>query len=79
MNASTELNTCDNRFYIYDCNGGIVGNPKGYPTIKGAIRQQNMPGSKAYNAIWKSYYNRKNPKDTFVSKVTQGSFFRAVY
>ena len=79
MNASIEMNNNDDRFYIYDCNGEIVGNPKGYPTIKGAIRQQNMPGSKAYNALWKAYYNRKNLKDTFVSKVTQAAFFRAVY
>ena len=28
-------------FFIYDCNGAIVGNPKGYPTLRGASRQAN--------------------------------------
>ena len=43
-------------YYIYDCLGNIVGNPKGYRTIKGAIIQQNKAGSKAYNAIWLTFY-----------------------
>jgi hypothetical protein len=78
MNASIELNYSDDRFYIYDCNGSIVGNPKGYPTIKGAVRQQNMTGSKAYRALWKAYTERKNREDNFVCKITQGPFFRSV-
>jgi len=46
-------------FFIFDCNDNIVGNPKGYPTIKGAIIQENKSGSKAYNAIAKAYSERK--------------------
>lgn len=45
------------KFFIRDCNGNIVGNPKGYRTIKGAIQQQNQKGSPAYNAIWKAYWD----------------------
>ena len=28
-------------YFIYDCNGDIVGNPKGYRTFKGANKQAN--------------------------------------
>lgn len=45
-------------FFIFDCNDNIVGNPKGYATIKGAIIQQNKAGSAAYNAIWNAYDKR---------------------
>jgi len=39
-------------YYIFDCQGNIVGNPKGYRTIKGAIIQQNRHWSPANRAIW---------------------------
>ena len=29
-------------FFIFDCNGDIVGNPKGYKTHKGAATQCNI-------------------------------------
>ena len=56
-------NQQNERFFIYDCNGTIVGNPKGYATIKGAIHQQNLIGSKAYIAIWRAVklYKQENP------------------
>lgn len=28
-------------FFIYDCKDNLVGNPKGYPTLRGASRQAN--------------------------------------
>ena len=59
------------RFFIFDCNDRIVGNPKGYRTIRGAVRQQNLAGSPAYRAIWAAYDERKkqNPMHSFVSAV----------
>ena len=33
-------------FFIFDCNGDIVGNSKGYKTHKGAQRQCNLDKSK---------------------------------
>lgn len=45
-------------FFIRDCNENIVGNPKGYATMRGAIAQQNRPGSPAYRAIWAAYDER---------------------
>ena len=45
-------------FFIRDCNETIVGNPKGYRTMRGALIQQNKPGSPAYKAIWAAYEER---------------------
>lgn len=47
------------RFFILDCNHVVVGNPNGYQTCAAAVRQQDMKGSKAYNAIWLAYEARK--------------------
>lgn len=50
-------------YFIYDCNGKVVGNPKGYRTFVGAERQQNYAYSPARSAIWKAYdekYGRDN-------------------
>lgn len=61
-------------FYIFDCNGRIVGNPKGYRDIKQAIKQKNLKGSKAYNAIWEAYDARvkQDPNWTMISSVNEG-------
>jgi len=48
------------RFFIFDCNDEIVGNPRGYRTIRGAIQQQNKKGSPAYQAIWQAFYAKKH-------------------
>lgn len=42
-------------FFVRDCNGKIVGNPKGYKSIESATKQKNTKGSKLYNAIWSSF------------------------
>ncbi len=36
----------EGNFFIFDCNGEIVGNIKGYKTHKGAQRQCNLDSSK---------------------------------
>lgn len=43
-------------FYIFDANGHIVGNPKGYATHKGASRQANSTKTKAGRALWAAYH-----------------------
>lgn len=53
------------RFFIRDCNGTIVGNTKGYRTIKGAVREQNRPGSKAFKSIWEAYDARPRGSKSF--------------
>ena len=66
------------RYFIYDCNEKIVGNPKGYRTFRGAEREYNRRGSPAYRAIWASYYAKQAeyfasgvaiPKDRFISAI----------
>lgn len=43
-------------FFIRDCNGKVVGNPRGYRTFRGATQQQDMRGSPAHRAIWDAFY-----------------------
>jgi hypothetical protein len=39
-------------FYIFDCNAQIVGNPKGYRTMRGAMQQASSPKSPVCRALW---------------------------
>jgi len=41
------------RFYIFDCLGIVVGNQKGYSTIKGA----NIGLSKIKRQLWRRFYD----------------------
>lgn len=58
-------------YFILDCFGNIVGNPKGYRTIKGANREQNRRGSKAFNAIWPAFYEARkaNPEHKLIARI----------
>ena len=44
-------------FFIRDCNENIIGNPKGYATMRGAEAQTN-PRKPAGRAIWAAYETR---------------------
>jgi hypothetical protein len=53
-----ELQTQKQKYFIFDCLGGVVGNKKGYRTIRGA---QHMLNSKAIqDTIWSTYYSNKD-------------------
>ncbi len=43
-------------FFIRDCNDQIVGNPKGYRTMRGAESQRDMHGTVANRAIWAAFW-----------------------
>jgi hypothetical protein len=60
-------------FFIFDCNGKIVGNPKGYRTMRGALREENRRGSPAWRAIWAAYDERKktDPENREVCRIGQ--------
>lgn len=60
-------------FFIFDCEGNIVGNPKGYRTMKGAQRQQNSHNSKVYRQLWGAYENRTGAalESNLVSKIAK--------
>lgn len=55
-------------FFIRDCNGRIVGNPKGYATIRGAEAQRDMHGTPANLAIWEAFWakNEKLPNGSIL-------------
>ena len=55
------------KFFIYDCNGDRVGNPKGYRTMRGAKRQEKM----LYPTLWdKLDAARKiRPNETLVCEI----------
>ena len=57
-------------FFIRDCNENIVGNPKGYATMRGA-EAQTSPRKPTARAIWTaydarelSYDNNRTPLET---------------
>ena len=48
-------------YFIYDCNGQIVGNPKGYKTHTGAQRQCNLDAvkpTKTMAVLWKRFHDK---------------------
>jgi hypothetical protein len=48
----------EQKYFIFDCLGGVVGNQKGYRTFKGA---QRMRYSKAIqDIIWSTYYSNRD-------------------
>lgn len=58
-------------FYIRDCNDIIMGNPKGYRTMRGAMHQAESKKSKIHRELWARFYAKKkeNPESTFVYSV----------
>ena len=56
-------------FFIRDCNGRIVGNSKGYATMRGAEAQRDIYGTPAYRAIWAAFWdkNEKLPNGSILS------------
>jgi hypothetical protein len=50
-------------FFIRDCNDAIVGNPKGYKTMRGAEAQYANKRSAVYRAIWAAVDARKAAED----------------
>ena len=55
------------RFFIFDCHGQIVGNPKGYRTHKGASRQAHTRSLQ--DLIWQRFYNRTDKSTTRVWEI----------
>lgn len=57
-------------YFVFNCYGDIVGNPKGYKTFRGAARvEKNHKG-----ALWRTFYNYKDNGGTSntVSMIKQG-------
>lgn len=56
-------------FYIFDCNDQIIGNPKGYATIKGASRWANT--RRMQNLIWSTFDARADKSSTAVWQIRE--------
>lgn len=48
------------KFFIRDCNGRIVGNPRGYATMRSALVQAERWGSPAWQALWAAFEARED-------------------
>ena len=59
-------------FYILDCNSKLVGNPKGYRTMRGAIIQADSRKSKVHKELWYTHDNwfLKDPNLYLVYSIT---------
>lgn len=57
-------------YYIYDCFGELVGNPKGYRTYSGAARQEK----RLYRALWDAFDKMKEikPQNILICRIRQG-------
>lgn len=57
-------------YFIYDCTGAIVGNPKGYHTFKGANRQANGK-TKLMGQLWRKYLENKviDPDNDTINRI----------
>lgn len=58
-------------YFIYNCKGEVVGNPKGYRTHRGASQQANSWRSKTYKAIWDCFFENKktNPENKIIHAI----------
>jgi hypothetical protein len=43
------------RYYIFDCNGKMIGNPFGYKTHSTAQAQTERKGYSVHQAIWRAF------------------------
>lgn len=46
-------------FFIFDCNDNLVGNAKGYKSVKSAQKIINTKSGKVFNLIWKRFYDKQ--------------------
>ena len=56
-------------FHIFDFDGQLIGNPKGYRTMKGASRWANTRKMQAL--IWARFDNRPDKSKTLVWQILQ--------
>jgi hypothetical protein len=65
------------RYYIFDCNGKMIGNPFGYKTHSLAQAQVNRKGYTVYSQIWHAFSDakQKNPQHTLIHAIKAGGAF----
>lgn len=63
------------RYYIFDCNNDLVGNPDGYLTYSRAAAVVNRKGYSLDCLIWQRFYKKvkTSPTSVLVYSVKLGS------
>ena len=77
MSVQPEINMTINPdyYYIFDCNGQLVGNKSGYKNHSVATAQTNRKNATVYIRIWRAYRAAKalNPNFNLVCSIKQGA------
>ena len=68
------MNIDKKRFYIFDCNNKMLGNPFGYKTHGAAQAQTSRRGGTVRSYIWHAFNKGKiaNPNTTLVYSIKIG-------
>jgi hypothetical protein len=68
------VNIDKSRYYIFDCNGKMIGNPFGYKTHSTAEAQTERKGYTVHQAIWRAFSQARanNPNHTLVHSIKAG-------
>ena len=53
-------------FYIFDCNGSLVGNPDGYSRYSDVSRVVHNKRTRIHKHIWNTFENRPNKSNNLV-------------
>lgn len=63
------------RYYIFDCNGKMVGSPAGYKTVGAATAQTNRKNASIYIQIWRAFReaSHADPNHKLVNMIKQGA------
>jgi len=69
------MNINPDRYYIFDCNGKMIGNPFGYKSHSAASAQTNRKGATIYIQIWNAFRAARaiNPNNNLVNMIKQGA------
>ena len=61
----------EKRFFIFDCNDNLAGNPKGYRTMRGAIQQADSRFSRVHRELWDRHnaWHDRNPSHNLVYSI----------
>ena len=71
------MNIDTSRYYIFDCNGKMIGNKSGYKTHSLAKAQTNRKGASVYIQIWRAFSQARaiNPDHKLIHSIKAGGAF----
>ena len=65
------------RYYIFDCNGKMIGNLFGYKTHSAAVAQTSRKGASIHAQIWRAFSAARaaNPDHKLIHSIKAGGAF----